>query len=245
MWVPHPAVETQTTIPRPKSRAVLETWCVTMATSAPEEELMCFSVRPARKVLSHSSGEPSSRCRFGSQRLQTGIWAAKHLCFRPIFWERTRHSQGAPVEENPPANIGDVRDVRSTPGSGSSPGRGHGNPLQDSCLENPMDRGVWRAAVPGVTKSRTCLKWLSTSAHVGRGLRLPEWYYEVCELNKMPACWALGKFSFQNAFIILTLNSRFFTQKQYIYSSFWSLATGIVAEFLSATVYCFQRRNDT
>ena len=91
----------------------------------------------------------------------------------------------------------------------------------------------------------TRLKWLSTSAHVGRGLRLPEWYYEVCELNKMPACWALGKFSFQNAFIILTLNFRFFTQKQYIYSSFWSLASGIVTEFLSATVNCFQGRNDT
>ena len=45
----------------------------------------------------------------------------------------------------------------SVPGSGRSPGGGHGNPLQYSCLENPMDRGAWRAAVHGVTKSRTRL----------------------------------------------------------------------------------------
>ena len=44
--------------------------------------------------------------------------------------------------KNPPANAGDIRDVGSTPGSGRSPGGGHGNPLQCSCLENPMDRGA-------------------------------------------------------------------------------------------------------
>ena len=44
--------------------------------------------------------------------------------------------------KNPPANAGDVRDVGSIPGSGRSPGGGHGNPLQYSCLENPMDRGA-------------------------------------------------------------------------------------------------------
>ena len=43
--------------------------------------------------------------------------------------------------ESPPGNAGDVRDVRSISGSGRSPGRGHGNPLQYSYLENPMDRG--------------------------------------------------------------------------------------------------------
>ena len=48
--------------------------------------------------------------------------------------------------------------VRSlVPGSERSPGEGHGNPLQDSCLENPMDRGAWRATVHGVAKSRTHL----------------------------------------------------------------------------------------
>ena len=45
----------------------------------------------------------------------------------------------------------------SAPGSGKSPGEGNGNPLQYSCLENPMDRGAWRATVHGVTKSQTRL----------------------------------------------------------------------------------------
>ena len=48
-----------------------------------------------------------------------------------------------------------VGDPGSIPGSGRSPGEGHGNPLQHSCLENPMDRGAWQATVHGVTKSRT------------------------------------------------------------------------------------------
>ena len=48
-------------------------------------------------------------------------------------------------------------DLGSIPGLGRSPGGGHGNPLQYSCLENPMDRGAWQAAVHGVTKSQTRL----------------------------------------------------------------------------------------
>ena len=52
-------------------------------------------------------------------------------------------------------------DLGSNPGSGKSPGAGHGNPLQYSCLENPMDRGAWRAAVHGVAKSRRRLERLS------------------------------------------------------------------------------------
>ena len=43
--------------------------------------------------------------------------------------------------KNPPANAGDLRDISSVPGLGRSPGEGHDNPLQYSCLENPMDRG--------------------------------------------------------------------------------------------------------
>ena len=48
-------------------------------------------------------------------------------------------------------------DLGSDPGSGRSPGEGNGNPLQYSCLENPMDRGAWQAAVHGFTKSWTQL----------------------------------------------------------------------------------------
>ena len=52
-------------------------------------------------------------------------------------------------------------DMGSVP-PGRSPGGGHGNPLQDSCLENPMDKGAWWSTVHGVTKSQAQLKWLST-----------------------------------------------------------------------------------
>ena len=51
--------------------------------------------------------------------------------------------------KNPPANAGDVNDVDSVPGLGRSPGGGDGSPLQFSCLENPTDRGAWRASVLG------------------------------------------------------------------------------------------------
>ena len=51
----------------------------------------------------------------------------------------------------------DAGDLGSTPGLGRSPGGGHGNPLQCSYLENPMERGAWWAAVHGVTKGRTRL----------------------------------------------------------------------------------------
>ena len=57
--------------------------------------------------------------------------------------------------KNPPANAGDARGADSIPGSGKFPGGGNGNPLQDSCLENPVLRGAWWAAVHGVTKSWT------------------------------------------------------------------------------------------
>ena len=59
---------------------------------------------------------------------------------------------GGAVIRNLPASAGDVREVGSIPGWGSSSRGGNGNPLQYSCLENPMDRGAWWAAVHGVTK---------------------------------------------------------------------------------------------
>ena len=65
------------------------------------------------------------------------------------------------VVKNPPANAGDTRIAGSNGGWGRSPGGGHGNPLQYSCLKNPMDRRGWRAAVHRVAKS-----WTRLSAHV-------------------------------------------------------------------------------
>ena len=69
------------------------------------------------------------------------------------------------VVKNLPANTGDTREVGLIPELGRFPGGGHGNLLQYSCLENPMDRGAWRATVPGVAKSRTQLKGLSMNAN--------------------------------------------------------------------------------
>ena len=73
-------------------------------------------------------------------------------------------AQAALVVKNPPANARDVRDAASIPGSGRSLGGGHGNPLQYSCLENPMDRGAWKVLDRRVIQSQTQLKWLSTHA---------------------------------------------------------------------------------
>ena len=65
-----------------------------------------------------------------------------------------RTPQEAQMVKNPPANAGDEGSIQ---GSGRSCGEGNGNPLQYSCLENPMDRGAWKATVHGVKKSQTRL----------------------------------------------------------------------------------------
>ena len=59
------------------------------------------------------------------------------------------------VVKNPPTNAGDARDMGSIPGLGRFPGRGHGNPVQYSCLGNPMDRGAWQTKVHRLAKSQT------------------------------------------------------------------------------------------
>ena len=66
------------------------------------------------------------------------------------------------IIKNPPANSGDIRDPGSMSLSGRSPGGGYGNPLQNSCLENLMDRGASWATVHRITKSQTLLKQLNT-----------------------------------------------------------------------------------
>ena len=66
-----------------------------------------------------------------------------------------RASQVALVLKNPPANAGDIRDAGLIPGLSRSPGGGNGNPLQHSCLENPMDRGAWWAPSIGSKSDMT------------------------------------------------------------------------------------------
>ena len=82
------------------------------------------------------------------------------------------------VVKNLPANAGNARDGDSIPGLVRSPGEGNGNPLQYSCLENPMDRGAWRATIYGVKKS-----WTQLSEHAHTDAKQPserveEWLNE-------------------------------------------------------------------
>ena len=72
--------------------------------------------------------------------------------------KHNRTSQLVLVVKNPPANIEDIRDMGSGPGLGRSPGGGHGDSFQSSCLENPMDRGACWATVYRIAKSQTQLK---------------------------------------------------------------------------------------
>ena len=117
--------------------------------------------------------------------------------------------QVAPMVKSPSAHAGDLRDVGLIPGSGRSPGRQQGNPLQYSCLENPMDREAWRATVRRVSKSRTRLRWLSIHRWIQHAIQdciqegLPsfsiciqssfadfvKWCYEI----NGHLCWGLGQ----------------------------------------------------
>ena len=74
-----------------------------------------------------------------------------------IIWGNLGFAGGA-SGKNPLANAGDLRDLRLIPGSGRTPGEGHGKPLQYSCLEDPRDRGALQAMGHNVAKSWTQLK---------------------------------------------------------------------------------------
>ena len=90
----------------------------------------------------------------------SGLWSS--IANMPILFHHCHGaSQVVLVVKNTPASAGNVRDMGSIPGSGRSPGGGHGNPLQYSCLEKPTDRGAWWAIVHGVSRSQTQLEWLS------------------------------------------------------------------------------------
>ena len=96
-------------------------------------------------------------------------WSLSHWTAREIPWEYFFLSirqwvKWMLVVKNLLASAGDIRDMGLIPGSGRSPGGGHGNPLQYSCLENPVGRGAWQAAVHGVTQSQLWPKRLSTHA---------------------------------------------------------------------------------
>ena len=109
----------------------------------------------------HNKGNSRGGYAYGKvKQLQTQ--EAVELQWDPLHTHQV--SQQALVVESQPAKAEDS-DSSSTPGSGRSPGGGNGTPLQYSCLENPMDRGAWRATVHGATKSQTQLMRLSTNTH--------------------------------------------------------------------------------
>ena len=124
--------------------------------------------------------------KFGEQKKHlTSIWNAK-----------LRDSQVALEVKNLPANAGDSGDTGSIPGWGRSPGGGRGNSLQYSCLENPMDRGAWRAAVHGVTQGWTRLSthmpdwWMSSNRRSGsKGLRKGTGPYDLKQLMATKYRW--------------------------------------------------------
>ena len=123
----------------------------------------------------------NSRCQFLCREAEllykdvawnTDLKQGYHVIYFDIMKEnaiyhyaKTTHIRGFPggsVVKNLPANAGDMG---SNPGLGWSLGEGYGNPLQYSCLENPMDRGAWWATVHGVSESDIVSDWAHTHTH--------------------------------------------------------------------------------
>ena len=147
---------------------------------------------PGKKATWSQSLATDSSCSLGGNigfLLEEGsLDGKKKSCYRQGRWNcflmqwnfNGGASQAALVVKNSPANAGDIKDLGLIPWSGRSPGKGNGNPLQYSCPENPMDRGVWWAAIHGVTKSRTRLKRLHTHGFLRETEKLE--IYDSCSI---------------------------------------------------------------
>ena len=97
-------------------------------------------------------------------RLVSGFLCYTHVCVCVCIHTIYGLPQWLSGKEST-CNAGDTEDAGLIPGSGRSPGGGHSNPVQYSCLENPIDRGAWRTTIHGVAKSWLQLKGLSTHTH--------------------------------------------------------------------------------
>ena len=115
---------------------------------------MSHSLRPHR--LAHQCHEENKIRWYYSQ------WWRTEDILAQVSWA----SQVGLVVKNRLPMQQTLRDVGLIPGSGRSPGEGNGNPLQDSCLENPKDRGVWQVTIHRVTKSQTLWEQLSTEGGI-------------------------------------------------------------------------------
>ena len=143
----------------PKSRTRLSDFLLTFHFHALEKEMATHSsVLPWRIP---GTGEPGGLPIYGVAQSRTRL---KQLSSSSSSWSVEMVSQVVLVVKKPSVNIGAVRNAGLIPGSGRSPGGGHHNPLQYSCLENPMDRRAWWAAVHRVAKNQTWLKRLSMHA---------------------------------------------------------------------------------
>ena len=112
-------------------------------------------VSPTRSLRSSTCPRGAGKLTHQSASLVKSLISPVHHNINGPQDQFSSVSQALLVVKNPPASAGDRREVGSIPGSGRSPGGGNGHPLQYSCLENPIDRGAWRATAYGVTKSRT------------------------------------------------------------------------------------------
>ena len=113
------------------------------------------------KLFAHYSSQVSSR-----KQLTPVKVGDKANLNKGTIRSMLRASQVTLLVKNQSANAGAVRDLGAIPGPGRFPGGEHGNPPQYSCLDNPVDRGAWRATVQEVTKNQTWPKQLSMHAHM-------------------------------------------------------------------------------
>ena len=145
---------------------------------------------------------------------------------------------GGTVVKNLSASAGDTRDMSLNPGSGRSPGGGHGNPLQYSCLENPMDSGAWPATVRRVAKSQIWLRWLSTT-HT-QHMIYPKYMFLVLSQAKSVTNWysSIHLFSLRYQIDCLTVFTGSFTAK--IYYCSWLLVK-ILAIFKTSQKFYFMK----
>ena len=139
------------------SKWIMHVTTLILMDSSPDKAPLHIPCSLAVRARGHS--DPASSW-FPSARLADHECVYTCVCVCTCTWA----SQMVLEVKNPPTNAGGVRHLGLIPGSGRSPGGGHGNLLQYSCLENPTDRGAWRAIVHRVTKTWTGLKRLSMHA---------------------------------------------------------------------------------
>ena len=130
-----------------------------LAQLAVDLTLTLYGHHVIRAALLHPHTEIPQDCLPSSQNCSSSSRDPQHLVLQVKPEIRGPHpSQVALVVKNLPAKAGDMRDAGCIPGLGRSLRGGNGTPLQSSYLENPMDRGAWRAMDHGVAKSQTRLK---------------------------------------------------------------------------------------